>query len=659
MNILGLNFGHDAAATVIRDGKIASYALRERLVRTKHAVSLDERTIRAALDDAGILAENIDFVAITSSQGVELVVDNPAAVSIAYSAHPAHHELGTMYPLLQAQGVSVTSLCSSRMASWIYDTDPASWVGQLWRELFPEHGKFTRESLPVIAPYLDAHANISPWQQQQTLAQIQAGNYFRQIIDDPNGRIRKGFYYPATVTLFGRTIPGYFVDHHACHAASVYYQSPFASAAVLTHDGAGTPSGSTTGMMYFGQGNKIFPLAPHFLTIGDFYHNVGRVLGLGRMGAPGKLMGLAAYGKPQYFDSRYVGNFFDVCQKTGTQGNHVETWINQSLKIAHALGFDTRLVGSPENVTNKVSVDIAASAQKIFEETMFAAQETLWHILHAADKVTPNLCLSGGTALNCPANSRIFCEGKFNDVFIEPTCDDSGLAIGAALYVHFNILDAVREPQQGALPSPYLGRTYDTSRDAVDKLIAMLAVPLKTEAIADAPRDAAELLASNKIVAWFEGRSEAGPRALGHRSILADPRLADNWARVNRVKTRELWRPFAPVVLESEAARWFGNAPVPAPYMLFNADVRSADIPAVTHIDGTARIQTITETAGGYFRVLKAFFALTSVPVLMNTSFNGPAEPIVESPEDALSFFANSQLDALYMDGLKVTRVSK
>jgi carbamoyltransferase len=168
--------------------------------------------------------------------------------------------------------------------------------------------------------------------------------------------------------------------------------------------------------------------------------------------------------------------------------------------------------------------------------------------------------------------------------------------------------------------------------------------------------DAARELADDKVIGWFEGRSEIGPRALGHRSILADARKAENWGRVNRIKGREAWRPFAPAVLAERVAEWFEGGPLPSPHMLFTAQVKSKDLPAITHVDGSSRIQTVDETCGAFHGLLSRFEALTGVPVVLNTSFNGPGEPIVESPDDALTFFLQSDLDALYMEGRHVRR---
>jgi carbamoyltransferase len=337
------------------------------------------------------------------------------------------------------------------------------------------------------------------------------------------------------------------------------------------------------------------------------------------------------------------------------KGHYAHAWLAHCRETASQKGYDLTALGVKERMTDSVNADFAASTQKLFEETMLTAVETLGRMAGASGLKTDNLCLSGGTALNCPSNSRIAREGPFRRVFVEPACDDSGLALGAALAAFHNVLD--QEPpaaKRRATASAYLGAPLGDT--GIAAALAELDPTLTMQAISDAPERAARELAANKVIGWFEGRSEIGPRALGHRSILADPRDGANWARVNRIKGREAWRPFAPAVLESEAAEWFVGAPLPSPYMLFTATVRSSAVPAITHKDGSARIQTVDESCGEFFHLLRAFYVLTKVPLVLNTSFNGPGEPIVETPGDALRFFAASELDALYLDGYRVAR---
>ena len=220
--------------------------------------------------------------------------------------------------------------------------------------------------------------------------------------------------------------------------------------------------------------------------------------------------------------------------------------------------------------------------------------------------------------------------------------------------LYHNVFDHPKTKSDQPYASPYVGANYTTEN--IEAAISKFEDKIEVHRDIDFIEDAAQSLANNEVIGWYEGCSEAGPRALGHRSIMADPRDAQNWPRVNEIKSRELWRPFAPAVLESEVSNWFYGAPDRAPYMLFNSVVRSNQIPAVTHVDNTARIQTVDPTCGNYFKVISRFFELTKVPVVMNTSFNGPGEPIVEKPEEAIAFLLSSKLDAIYVEGIKITR---
>ena len=231
--------------------------------------------------------------------------------------------------------------------------------------------------------------------------------------------------------------------------------------------------------------------------------------------------------------------------------------------------------------------------------------------------------MSGGCALNCPANSMLHRIGRFSEIFVPPSVDDSGLALGAAFLTTHDLFDIPRvkhDPYSST--SAYLGRSW--SKSQVKAAIAANVSDILIEEPLNAPDQAAKDLANNRIIAWFEGRSEIGPRALGNRSILANPRFKENWRRTNEIKTREHWRPFAPAVLEEKSDEWFEGAPSISPFMLFTAQVKSKSLPAVTHVDGSARVQTVGKQCGGIRKVLESLDQRTGVPVVLNTSFNGP-----------------------------------
>ena len=329
--------------------------------------------------------------------------------------------------------------------------------------------------------------------------------------------------------------------------------------------------------------------------------------------------------------------------------------MDHCLGLARGMGYDLEPLGDPSRARAPINADVAASTQKVFEETYLLAADVLAKVIGRMGLHTDNLCLSGGCALNCPTNSRIFRESRFRRMFVEPGCDDSGLAIGAAGWLYHNVLDQPRLPRAPNTPaSPYLG--VEIGGDAILAALQAAGDAVRFTVCPDAAQAAADDLAADRLIGWFEGRSEIGPRALGHRSILADPRQAANWARVNALKGRETWRPFAPAVLESEVEKWFLGTPSSSPYMLFTGIVRSHDLPAITHADGSARVQTVDRSCGEFFRVIECFFSRTGIPIVLNTSFNGPGEPIVETPQEAVRFLSQSALDALYIDGMRVVR---
>jgi carbamoyltransferase len=439
-----------------------------------------------------------------------------------------------------------------------------------------------------------------------------------------------------------------FVDHHLAHAASAFLPSPFETAAVLTLDGRGERA--TTGY-WLGQGNRLERLGqvdlPH--SLGLLYEDVTRHLGFLHSSDEYKVMALASFGKPRYVDHfrRIVG-----VQENGqyTIGPlRLEEWGGPPRRRDEP--FDQR------------HCDLAHSLQLVLEETVLQLAD--W--LHGATGAE-NLCLAGGVALNCVMNARLRDHGPFRRLWAQPAAGDAGTALGAALW-----LDAVErktDHRRYRMEHAFLGPAY--SDEEIEEFLRWSKVSYRR--LTNVAEQTAELLVRDRIIGWFQGRMEFGPRALGARSILASPIHPEMQARLNEIKDREDFRPVAPVVLEDEASDWFrvrspeeGPDLEPAfsstavavlrrhlptsPFMLFVYDVlpdKIHRIPAVRHADGTARIQTINRRQHAlYYDVVKAFARRTGVPVLVNTSFNTRGEPIVASPRDAVECFWTSPLDAL------------
>ena len=460
-----------------------------------------------------------------------------------------------------------------------------------------------------------------------------------------------------------------FAEHHLSHAASAFYPSPFDNAAILTLDGVGEWATAAVGV---GHGNRIelhqeqrFPHSLGLLYSAFTYHAGFRV-----NSGEYKLMGLAPYGEP-----RYRNAILDELVDLKPDGS---LRLDMSyFRFAHGLTmtsrkFDRLMGGRPRRPGSPLTqreMDLAASIQAVTEEAVLRSAR---HAQRVSGE--HRLCLAGGVALNCVSNGRLQRAGVFDEIWIQPAAGDAGGALGAALYVWYELLgnareaDGVRDAQRGSL----LGPAYDdpgTVRDFFDDLGATYRELDGEDALLD---EVAELLVAGRVVGFFQGRMEFGPRALGSRSILADPRQPEMLSTINRkVKFRESFRPLAPSVLMDDAADWFDlPGGVQSPYMMLVAPVHErhrlpdplpgprvglerllaprSSLPAVTHVDGSARVQTVdAERHGRFYRLLERFKAKTGCPVLLNTSFNVRGEPIVCTPADAYRCFMATDLDAL------------
>lgn len=644
-SVLGLHFGHDAGASVVRDGVVLTNILRERVSKRKHAAGLDRRTVDIALAEAGLGLDDIDFVGVCSTQGMPLTFADKTWLSLEFGLHPSHPTPGrTWEGILENKGY------------WGSPIFPG----------FDDDGRFSDTGVSIkdsasnifVYPSISHFGSADIWLNECGLGDLAARDFRKQFAHNHSDL----FYVPTVVKIGQRTLPGYFVEHHYCHAASAFYACPYSEAALLSHDGGGSmASGYAGGMFYYGSEKGLFPITPHHLVAGMFYELVSRWIGLGAdLGGPGKMMGLAGYGRPTLFDQRFVGNWYDIQRQAKLFGLYpadllIGAWKQIATERAKEAGIDLSPLGKSQSATETINTTVAASSQRVFEETILAAVGCLDAILRRHGVGTTNLILTGGTALNVVANQRIANETAFQDVFVNAGCDDSGLSAGAALAIFHGVLGEPKSvPVAERNASPYLGRAI--SREAFDAAVSTFAERIDVERPASAARAAAGDLVTGAIIGWCEGRSEIGPRALGHRSILADPRQAEQLAKVNKIKVRELWRPLAPAVLAEASETAFAELPVSSPYMSFNAKVASDDIPAVRHVDGTARIQSVFPDSGEYYTLIKEFYRITGTPVVMNTSFNGPRQPIIDTAEDAIEFFLKSPLDVLYIDGARITK---
>jgi carbamoyltransferase len=414
-----------------------------------------------------------------------------------------------------------------------------------------------------------------------------------------------------------------FVPHHVAHAASAGLASPHGDGSVLVLDGRGESASHLAGHYRNG---KLEVLAAQQLpnSLGLLYESLTDHLGFLRSSDEFKVMALASYGKP-----RFLEELRELVYPTG-DGGFVATELDWGRWASRRIDDGT---------WGGEHADLAASVQARLEEVLVDLAR--WVHEQTGDRV---LTMAGGTALNCVANTKIWRETPFEEIWVQPAAGDAGTALGAALQVS---ADGGEVPEP--MPSAALGRSW--SDDDLAAWLRAAAVTFTTPN--DLAGEVADILAGNGVIAWFSGRSEYGPRALGQRSLLANPQHASNLERLNDVKGREQFRPVAPMVLTERAADIFTDGPIPSPYMLFVHDVRPEwreRIPAVVHVDGTARIQTVDDgTNPGIAALLRAFAARTGVPVLVNTSLNTAGRPMVDDPRDALELFGSAPVDALVL----------
>jgi carbamoyltransferase len=586
MRVLGLSaFYHDSAAALVKDGEILAAAQEERFTRRKHDAAFPRNAIAYCLETAGVGLQDVEHVAFYDK------------------------------PFLKFERLVETYMAFAPRGFTSFRAAMPLWLKE---KLFQK--RLLLEALHDFAP--------------------------GTRLDD-------------------RLL---FSEHHFSHAASAFYPSPFDEAVVLTMDGVGEWATTTVGL---GRGSALeIQKEIHFPhSLGLLYSAFTYYLGFKVNSGEYKVMGLAPYGEPRYADL--------IRDKLIDIKDDGSFWIDQSYfdyctGLTMTNGAFAGLFGQPERRPDRdpltsFHMDVAASIQAVTEEAVLRMTRSL-----ARDYGLPNLCLAGGVALNCVANGKVLRDGAFKRIWVQPAAGDAGGAIGAALAAWHHQLGQPRAPADNRLDrmrGSYLGPGY--AQDDVERRLAaagavfdVLPEPAMLERTADG-------LAAGQVVGWFQDRMEFGPRALGARSILGDARSPAMQKTMNlKIKYRESFRPFAPAVLRESVGDWF-ELEEDSPYMLLVADVRPerrramseseqalfgidklnvprSSIPAVTHVDYSARVQTVhAETNPLFHALLSRFAARTGVPVLVNTSFNVRGEPIVCTPEDAFRCFMGTEMDLL------------
>jgi carbamoyltransferase len=587
MHLLGISaFYHDSAAALVVDGEILAAAQEERFTRKKHDPGFPVGAVEYCLREGGIGLDQVELVAFYDK------------------------------PLLKFERLIETYLAFA-----------------------PRGFKSFGMAIPV-------------WLREKLFLHDMLASELAALGGIPKKQLRDRFV---------------FSEHHLSHAASAFFPSPFDEAVVLTMDGVG--EWATTSLAY-GRGNQLevhkeihFPHSLGLLYSAFTYYTGFRV-----NSGEYKVMGLAPYGRPRFVQTIY-DNLLDL-KPDGTFRLNLDYFdYCTGLTMTNAR-FDALFGGPPRKPEQRLTqreMDLAASVQAVTEEVVLRLTRSI-----ASEARSSNLCLAGGVALNCVANGKVLRDGAFRNIWIQPAAGDAGGALGAALAAHHLLMDQPRPAMHDRgdrMKGSYLGPAF--SQDDIEQRLAAVGAKFQVMSDEQVVQASAQALADGKALGWFQGRMEFGPRALGGRSILGDARSAAMQSVLNlKVKYRESFRPFAPSVLREHVAEWF-DLDCDSPYMLLVADVVErrrlkmtaeqqalfgieklnvprSDIPAVTHVDYSARVQTVhRDTNPRYHALISAFDAITGCPVVVNTSFNVRGEPIVGSPEDAFRCFMGTEIERL------------
>ena len=609
VSILGVSaFYHDSAACLVIDGEIVAAAQEERFTRVKHDHRFPAHAARYCLREANLTASDLDFVGFYDK------------------------------PLLKFDRLLETYLdyCPAGFSSFLKSM-PLWMSEKLW---MPD---LIRTELAKVDGEEDGE------------------------VDEREAKKRgKKFNWKL---LFG--------DHHESHAASAFYPSPFEEAAILTIDGVGEWATSSIGI---GKGNELTLLQElrYPNSVGLLYSAFTYYTGFKVNSGEYKLMGLAPYGEPKYVET-IKDHLLEIRDDGSVKLNQDYFNYSQGLRMTNG-AFDKVFGGPPRKPESQISqreMDLARSIQVITEEVMLKMARYVYR-----ETQMKYLCLAGGVALNCVANGRVLKEGPFEDIWIQPAAGDAGGALGIALAVWHRYLGKPRnDTDRDAMKGSYLGPR--DSEEEIEKYLRENNLSYTKYSRAELPDVVAKFLADGKVVGLHQGRMEFGPRALGCRSIIGDARSPQMQSVMNlKIKYRESFRPFAPSVLREHVSKWF-ELDVDSPYMLLVANVspekrveigdgeanltgleklkiRRSEIPAVTHVDYSARIQTVTrETNPLYWEIIEAFRKLTGCPVIVNTSFNVRGEPIVCSPADSYRCFMRTEMDYLVLENFVLSKATK
>lgn len=598
MYILGISaYYHDSAACLVKDGAIIAAAQEERFTRKKHDSAFPAKAIQYCLDEAGINLEEVAYIGFYDK------------------------------PFLKFERLLETYLAEAPRGFWSFVVAIPVWL---------KEKLFLKDTLIKEFSVLQLGDNAD----KKTLKKVKTDI--------------------AEKLLFG--------EHHGSHAASCYYPSPFNDSAILTMDGVG--EWVTTSIAH-GKDNKVTFLEelhfPH--SLGLLYSAITYFTGFKVNSGEYKVMGLAPYGEPKYVEL-IKEHLIDIKEDGSFRLNmkYFNYTVGLTMTSRHLDTLFGRKPRKPESEVTQFEMDLARSLQDVTEEVVLKLAKTAKKLTHS-----DNLVMSGGVALNCVANGKLLKENIFKNIWLQPASGDAGGALGVAMAVYYDHLNNGRKVTSAndSMQGGYLGKAY-SDEEIKSYLDSVGAAYEYVTSESDFYKKVSEFLADEKVIGWHQGRMEFGPRALGARSIIGDARSTKMQSIMNlKIKYRESFRPFAPAVLRENVTDFFDIDDVDSPYMLMVAPVKNSllkktanddtklfgidrlnvvrsEIPAVTHVDNSARIQTVHEnTNPRFYRLIQAFKKKTGSPILINTSFNVRGEPIVCSPEDSYTCFMRTEMDVL------------
>ncbi len=610
MNILGIHTGHDAALSLVQNGRLTAAISMERFSRVKKDWKITRENLNRFLDGCGLTLDDIDYV------------------SMGY---------------WDRQNMNFANIYSPSDKKYPFSI----------------FGRFEMES--ALMNHLDIYSNTNKGNRVEFVEGL--GYTLPEKID----RIRPPYsnsecthtnYFDLIFKLdfYDRPIPGYFVDHQISHASSAYYTSPYDQAVMFTADASMNLHWACSGY-FWGDGKSLNIFRNPGYTYGNFYDVATEYCGLGPgTTKAGTLMGLSSYGtvsakakeKWEWWTRPYD-------QRSGTEDMHYCDWLFLQMSGKYPIvrwfrpeilnkepgwehyNREFQMVYTREESDSQEVMNITADIQYAAERSLVKYSQDLYD--ESSSMSDGNLCVAGGTFLNCNANYKIMTETSFERMHMFPACGDDGVSSGAALYANHEIHNNPKVKYENH-ELMYLGFQYmyqpDSTYNALDY----------------DERFVAEQISKGKIICWYQGRSEFGPRALGNRSFISDPRKKEMKDIMNsRVKFREWFRPFATVILNEHKEEWF-QMDFESPFMLFTVPCKKPqEIPSAVHIDNTSRVQTLRrEDNDKFYDLINSFYKITGVPVVMNTSLNVKGEPIVETPEEVMELFENSDVDILVLN---------